>query len=127
MTKVTVKLRYLRHSPRKLRPYFANLRLKSLPLALNQVAVINSDAGRYLHQLLKSAEAAGRSKELSPEDLIISQVFAVDGPRIKRVRATARGRASHYAKRLSHLVIELDSRPKDATGNTTKEKNGPKD
>jgi len=124
MTKFTVKLRYLRHSPRKLRPYFAALRHQPLPEALNKISVVNSDTARFITQLLRSGEAAGKSKELSPDELEISQIYATDGPRIKRVRANARGRANHYEKKMAHLVIELEATQDKAKLTSRKETNG---
>jgi len=127
MTKVTVKLRYLRHSPRKLRPYFAALRRLSVHEALNRVSILNTDSARYITQLLKSGEAAAKDKELSAEELRISQIYATDGPRIKRVRANARGRANHYEKKMAHLIIELESVTEKDKEISRKQDNGTKD
>lgn len=55
---------------------------------------------------LKSAVAnAEHNHALDPEDLVIAEAFADEGPTLKRFRPRARGRASRINKRTSHITI----------------------
>ena len=59
-------------------------------------------------KLLESAVAnAEENHELIGEDLRIKDVFADEGPTIKRFRPRAMGRATRIRKRTSHLTITL--------------------
>lgn len=54
------------------------------------------------------AQAAAVQKEYNPETLEIKAIQANDGPKIKRMRPTARGRSSKYIKHLAHLIVTVD-------------------
>ena len=60
---------------------------------------------------LESAIAnAEENFELNRQDLVIHTVVADEGPRLKRVKAGARGRYKPRLKRTSHLTIILEER-----------------
>ncbi|HSX41912.1 MAG TPA: uL22 family ribosomal protein [Candidatus Saccharimonadales bacterium] len=110
---VTVKLRYLRHSAKKLRPVGRLLVGKNLETALNQTAVMSQDSARYLHQALLMAKAAAEQKELGAEKATISAIMATEGPKIKRMRPNSRGRSNAYLKHIAHLNVTVsDEAPK---------------
>lgn len=111
---VTVRLRYVRHSAKKLRPVLALFRQQPLELAIHKTAVMHQDSARILHQALKSARAAAQAKEFNPEELVISGLFATEGPRIKRMRPNARGRSNKYQKHLAHLTVSVNQIAKAA-------------
>jgi large subunit ribosomal protein L22 len=104
---VTIKLKYLRHSPRKLRATTRLFNGKNLTWAINQTSVMPQHSALYLKKALLMAQAAAKQKEYDPETLEIKAIQANDGPKIKRMRPTARGRSSKYIKHLSHLVITV--------------------
>lgn len=104
---LTVNLKYLRHSPRKLRVYFEAIKGKMLPDAINLTRYVRSDAVGYIHQALKSAQDMAKSREFDPETMVVASLSATDGPRIKRVRANSRGRANHFQKQMAHLAIVI--------------------
>ena len=106
---VTIKLKYLRHSPRKLRSVTRLFAGKNLELAINETSVMPQDSARYLKKALLMAQSAAKEKEYDIDTLVIKGLSAVDGPKIKRMRPTARGRASKYEKHLAHLVVTVDS------------------
>ena len=59
-------------------------------------------------KLLESAVAnAEHNHELIGEDLRIKDVFADEGPTLKRFQPRAMGRATKIRKRTSHLTITL--------------------
>ena len=60
-------------------------------------------------KLLNSAIAnAENNLELNRDDLYVAEVYANQGPTLKRFRARARGSASPIMKRTSHITIVLD-------------------
>ena len=58
--------------------------------------------------MLESAIAnAEHNHELVGDDLRLAEVFADEGPTLKRFRPRAMGRATRIRKRTSHLTITL--------------------
>jgi large subunit ribosomal protein L22 len=81
--------------------------------ALVHLRFVNKRAAYYVSKVLASAIANAKNKGLDVESLIISRITADDGPRWKRFRARAFGRASGILKRTSHIRVELDRRGAD--------------
>ncbi|QQG50136.1 MAG: 50S ribosomal protein L22 [Candidatus Berkelbacteria bacterium] len=104
---MTVKLRFLRHSARKLRPIVLLVRGKSLTDALNTTSVMPQHSAYDINKALKMAEAAAKQKQFDPAKMIVSAITATDGPKIRRQRPNARGRSNRYLKHLAHLVITV--------------------
>jgi len=110
---VTVKLRMVRHSARKLAPVTKIVQGRPLIDAINQTALMPQHSAHEVNKLLKMAQAAALSKEFKAEELVISQIFATQGPKIRRQRPNARGRANRYLKHLAHLTVIVDqAKPK---------------
>jgi large subunit ribosomal protein L22 len=60
-------------------------------------------------KVLNSAIAnAENSKDMAADMLFVAEVFADQGPTLKRFRPRAQGRASRIRKRTSHITIILD-------------------
>lgn len=60
-------------------------------------------------KLLNSALAnAENNLGLSTDTLYVAEVFANQGPTLKRFRPRAQGRASRIRKRTSHITVILD-------------------
>lgn len=104
---VTVKLNYVRHSARKLRPVLSMFTGVNLPTAIDKTSLMTQDSAQMLHKALKMAKAAAEEKQFSADSMRISQVFATEGPRIKRSRANSRGRTNRYLKHLAHITVVL--------------------
>lgn len=107
---ITIKLKQLRHSPRKLRPVARMLKGQPLEQALNQTSVMIQDSAKFIHKALKMAEASANQKALKLEQLIVGSIQANDGPKIKRMRPNARGRSNRYRKHIAHLVVTLQEK-----------------
>jgi len=111
---VSVKLRYLRHSAKKLRPMARIFVGKSLDTALQSTALMTQDSAKFLHKALLMAQASAKDKELG-DNLVVSAIMATEGPKIKRMRPNARGRSNAYQKHLAHLTVSLSVQEPKAT------------
>jgi large subunit ribosomal protein L22 len=67
-----------------------------------------------VRKTLASAMANAQNNfELNPGNLVVSEIFAGEGPRLKRYKAGARGRYKPRVKRLSHLWVILAEREEE--------------
>ena len=61
--------------------------------------------------LLKSAIAnAENNHEMKAENLYVAEIYANQGPTLKRIRPAAKGSAVRIRKRTSHITIVLKER-----------------
>ena len=106
---VTVKLRYLRISPRKVRLLADLVRGKSVEKAQAILNFTIKKSGQPMLKLLNSAVAAAKNNfHLDPANLYISKITVDEGPKHKRWRPRARGQAYPIQKKTSHITIGLD-------------------
>ncbi|MCR4277473.1 MAG: hypothetical protein NUV80_03485 [Candidatus Berkelbacteria bacterium] len=116
---IKVRLNYVRHSARKLRPVLSVFVGQALESAIDKTSIMAQDSAQMLHKTLKMARAAAQEKEFSANDMIVSQAYATEGPRIKRSRANARGRTNRYIKHLAHITVMLvERKDKESTSST---------
>ncbi len=104
--------KYVRISPTKVRPVMKLVRGSNPKDALSKLEFINKKGAKFLRKLIKTALADARNKGYQDDSLFISKLLANQGPALKRYRAASFGRAAVIRKRMSHLVIELDSKQK---------------
>lgn len=109
---VTIKSRFLRHSAKKLRPYARFFVGKSLNDSINKTMLMPQHSAQFIYKALLMARDSAITKEFKPEELVITELQANDGPKIKRMRPNARGRSNKYEKHIAHLVISVDLQPK---------------
>lgn len=107
---VQVKLNFVRHSARKLRPVLSTFVGQKLESAIDKSSIMSQDSARFLHKTLKMAKSAAEQKEFSSSNMIVSQAFATEGPKIKRTRPNARGRSNRYVKHVAHITVTLEER-----------------
>ena len=102
---------YLPISPQKLRLVIDQVRGKGVKQAVTVLQFMPKKGADFVGKTLKSAIAnAENNYDLNPDDLIVASIFAGDGPRLKRMKAGARGRYKPRVKRTSHLTIILEER-----------------
>ncbi len=106
------KGKFLRGSGKKVRQVADLIRGMNAGEALAFLKFVNKRPTYYIGKVLKSAIANAKTKGLNADELVISKICADDGPRWKRHRAAAFGRASEILKRTSHILIELDLKKK---------------
>lgn len=102
-------VRYVRISSRKVKVVIDLIRGKSVNEAKSILMYTTKAAAPVVEKLLDSAVAnAENNLDLSRDNLVVAEVFADQGPTLKRFRPRAHGRASRINKRTSHITIILD-------------------
>ena len=104
--------RHVRMTPRKVRYVMSPLRSRTVAEALSLLSAANRRAAQPVAKLVASAFANARLRhpELREEDVVISRLTADEGPRWKRFRAAAFGRAARILKRTTHMTVELEKK-----------------
>lgn len=110
MTEVTVKLRYTREAPRKIRLIVDTVRGLPLRVAIQNLAVYPQVAARTVRKLLVSAQAAARQAGLDDGELVVHTIYCDQGPALKRRLINSRGRASLMKKFTSHVTVTVAER-----------------
>jgi len=108
-TRPQATAKYVRISSRKVQIVIDLIRGKKLGEAVSIVTNTPKAASVPVLKLLKSAAAnAENNMGLNPDTLYVAEVYANEGPTLKRFRPRAQGRASRIRKRTSHITVILD-------------------
>lgn len=100
--------KYVRMSPIKLKPVTDLVRGKDLNEALTILKFTPGKGAELVEKVVKSAAAnAENNMDLNPDELYVAEIYAHQGPTMKRWRAGAQGRASMILKRSSHIGVTL--------------------
>ncbi len=103
--------RYIRISSRKVKVVIDLIRGKSVDDAEAILLYTPKAAAEPVLKLLRSAIAnAENNLELSRDNLYVAEIYANQGPTLKRYRARARGSAFRIRKRTSHITVILDEK-----------------
>ena len=101
----------LRVSPIKARLTIDLIRGKNVDEALATVKFTPKAASEIIEKLLKSAIAnAENNHNMTHEKLYVAEIYANQGPTLKRIRPAAKGSAVRIRKRTSHITIVLRER-----------------
>ena len=101
-------LRYARISARKVKIVADLIRGKKVDEALAIVKFTPKASSEVLEKLLNSAIAnAENNHGMNRGNLVVSEIYANQGPTMKRIRPAAKGSASRIRKRTSHITIKL--------------------
>ncbi|AGI40540.1 50S ribosomal protein L22 [Thermoclostridium stercorarium subsp. thermolacticum DSM 2910] len=101
-------LRNVRVSSRKAKLVIDLIRNKKLDEAYAILRYTPKRAAGILEKLLKSAEAnAVNNNGLNRDNLYVAEIYATQGPTMKRIRPRAHGRAYRINKRTSHITVVL--------------------
>ena len=107
-TRPSAKLSYARVSVQKACFVLDAIRGKDLQTALGIVTYNPRYASSLVKKLLESAAAnAENNFDMNPDNLYVAEVYANQGPTMKRWRAGSQGRASIILKRSSHVGVTL--------------------
>ena len=104
-------LKYARISSRKVKIVIDLIRGKGVDEALSILKFTPKAASEIVEKLLKSAIAnAENNHNMAHEKLYVSEVYANQGPTLKRIRPAAKGSAVRIRKRMAHVTIVLKER-----------------
>ncbi len=108
---VRARTKYLAISPQKLRLVCDKVRGMDAQQAKIVLEFMPQKGAGIVRKTLASAIAnAENNFELDVDNLYIAQIWADEGPRMKRYKAGARGRYKPRIKRSSHVTIVLAER-----------------
>lgn len=103
--------KYLPISPQKLALVVDQVRGMDAEEALVVLEYMPQKGSDFVYKTVASALANARNNfELNTRDMVISQIWVGEGPRLKRYKAGARGRYKPRVKRQSHLWVTLAER-----------------
>ena len=104
-------LKFARISSRKVKIVADLIRGKNVDEALAIVKFTPKASSEVIEKLLKSAIANAENKhEMKHENLYVAEIFANQGPTLKRIRPAAKCSAVRIRKRTSHITIVLKER-----------------
>lgn len=106
---VRAKSTHISISPQKLRLVCDQVRGMNAEQARIVLDFMPQKGAQIIAKTLASALAnAENNFDLVSQDMYIAQIFADEGPRLKRFTAGARGRYKPRVKRTSHLTVILE-------------------
>lgn len=109
--------RFVRVSPSKARRVIDLVRGKPVAVAIDILRWAPQAASEPVAKVIASAAANAQNNDgLDPSTLVVSEIFADEGPTAKRIRPRAQGRAFRIRKRTSHITVVVESRPKSENG-----------
>ena len=102
------ELRHARISARKVKIVIDLIRGKSAKEAIAILKYTNKAAAPMVEKLVKSAIANAVSNYgMDETKLVISEIYANQGPTMKRILPRAKGSADRIRKRTSHIKVVL--------------------
>ncbi|WP_457654281.1 50S ribosomal protein L22 [Rhodocaloribacter sp.] len=109
--------KYIRSSPKKMRPVVNVVRGKRVPEALDILNFLPQKVTRLVKLTILSAVHnlldQHAEERLDEEALVIREIRVDEGPRLKRYRPAPRGRAHPIQKRSSHLTVVVGTLDED--------------
>lgn len=105
------KAKGIRITPRKVRLVIDLIRGKDVSEALVILDHINKSAVTPVRKVVQSAAAnAVNNNKMDESKLYIAEIYAGDGPTLKRFLPRAKGSASSILKRTSHITCVVKER-----------------
>jgi large subunit ribosomal protein L22 len=109
--RVSATARYIRRSTRKTRLVTQAIVGRPVEEAAAILRFMPQGAARDVARVLKSATAnAENNHDLAADDLVVAEAVANEGPKIKRWRPRAQGRAFPISKPMTHITVVVESR-----------------
>ncbi len=105
------KVTFVRVSSTKAKIVLDTIKGKNVVEAIGILAFTPRNAARVIEKVVKSAVAnAENNNGLDMSNLYIQEAYATQGPKLKRIRARAQGRAFRIEKQTSHITVVLNER-----------------
>jgi large subunit ribosomal protein L22 len=103
--------KFLRMSPHKARLVADMVRGKMVADALTILQFTPKKSGRFINKTLRSAVANAENRgTIDVDNLYIKTILIDEGPRLKRWRPRAMGRATRILKGTSHITVVLSEK-----------------
>lgn len=118
--------KYNRQSPRKMRLVIDLIRGKSVDEAYAILQFSKKKAAEQIDKTLRSAVANAKSKAdeagefVDVDELVVREAYINEGPRLKRWRAAAMGRAAPMQHPTSHIVVVVGPQQDNRTTATAR-------
>jgi large subunit ribosomal protein L22 len=115
---VKAEARYLRTSPQKARLVVDLIRGRKAGDAINILRSTNKRVAPSVEKVLRSAiaNAENRNNDVDVDQLVVTEAYVNEGPRMKRVRPAPMGRAFRYQRRMAHIVVKVGDKVAGTTG-----------
>ena len=99
--------RYVRTSPQKARLVVDMIRGQKAGAAINILRSVNKRIAPMVEKVLRSAiaNAENRHNDVDVDQLVVTEAYVNEGPRMKRIRPAPMGRAYRYQRRMSHIIV----------------------
>ncbi len=108
---VHAEQKHISISPQKLRLVIDKVRGMPAEQAMTVLKFIPKKGAKFVQKTLASAIANARNNfDLDPDNLYVAEIYANEGPRLKRMKAGARGRYKPRVRRTAHLMVVLAER-----------------
>ena len=96
-------------SVKKVKPIIDLVSGKNVDDALQVLRFLTSPVAACVAKVVKSAASNAENELMArSSDLKIIEIYANEGPRLKRFRARARGRVARIIRRNSHITVVVD-------------------
>jgi large subunit ribosomal protein L22 len=104
----TAKMKNVSISPQKVRLLARKMKGLNIQKALDTLSFSKKKCSFFIKKILNSAIANDEHNDGKDiDELIITNIMVNEAPRLKRIKARAKGKANRITKRNSHLLIEL--------------------
>jgi large subunit ribosomal protein L22 len=109
--KARAEARFVRVSPQKARLVVDLIRGQRAEEALTTLQMTNKGVAPTVEKVLRSAIANAENKapDLDVDELVVSDAYVNEGPRMKRLRPAPMGRAFRYQRRMSHICVAVSA------------------
>ncbi|MDS1030423.1 50S ribosomal protein L22 [Bacillota bacterium LX-D] len=103
--------KFLRISPRKVRPVMDLIRGKKINEAYAILKFTPKKAAAFIEKVLTSAVAnAEHNYDLNKDALYIAKAYVDQGPTLKRYKPRAMGRADLMRRKTSHITVVVSEK-----------------
>lgn len=112
-------------SPRKVSVVAALVRGRTVSDAITILDHTPRRSAKAIQETIKSAKAnAEHNHGYKPASLIITEISVTPGPRFKRFRPAARGRALPFERKTSHIRVVVDGEKREIKKTAAKKTDG---
>ena len=118
MAKIIATQKFIRVSPRKVRPVVALIKKMTPVKAVEVLPYVGKKAAEPLVKVIKTAIANATQMGIANGDLRFQEIQIGEGPTLKRGTPVSRGRFHPIKKRMSHIRVVLQTVTKEEKSGT---------